>query len=561
MLDQQNSQSYLYKTPIEEIRALINARVPLIWVVTHEEDRFIFDLHKEILSNSNRKSFIWSLTQGLAEPHEYKFGEPASGSLGGSERPNDLIQHMSSMEIEDDEEGIVFVLRDLHICLQDAVSRRFRDLYEKFAYEGRTAIIVAPVLAHGPGGSKSGLPPILEKQVAVVNYKLPTLEQIIQAVKTVIRQIYAECPNPEESDIKLEYTEQEYKELAMALRGLSMMEVSNSISTCLAHLKRLDPYKLLHDKKSIIQRSNILEYIEPSTTLDDIGGLDVLKKYINRYALVHTEEAESFGVEPLKGIILAGIPGTGKSASAKAVGHAWKQPICRLNLGRVMHHLQGASEQRIQIVIDTVEKLAPCILWIDEVEKGLSGTKSSGQLDSGTLNRVFATLLTSMEEGMEGVTIIATANNIETLPPEFLRRFNEIFFVGLPSYRDRQSIFEIHLAKRGRSLLFFEDHLRDILTFSEGFTGAEIEKCIKDAIARAFYEGAKDLTGQHLVDSIKDTRPISVVQSEEIEALQAWAKTHARFASSQDVEPSKKSNSMLSDLGTTPRIRRKGLRS
>jgi SpoVK/Ycf46/Vps4 family AAA+-type ATPase len=265
--------------------------------------------------------------------------------------------------------------------------------------------------------------------------------------------------------------------------------------------------------------------------MNDVGGLDKAKTYLTKYSKAYSDEAKDFGVEPLKGVLLTGVPGTGKSLFAKAIGKIWGVPLLRLDVGKVMTGLVGGSEGKMREVIDQAEAMAPCILWIDEVEKSLAGTKSSNFSDGGTLARVFGTLLTAMQDGLAGVTIIATANDITLLPPEFIRRFNEVFFVDLPGPDERWEILTIHLEKRGRDIEKFTKQKAALMKASDGYTGAELEKAVKDAIAAAFYADKGDVTHKDIIKALSDTKPISKVMSKKIETLRQKAKGTYRFAS------------------------------
>jgi SpoVK/Ycf46/Vps4 family AAA+-type ATPase len=287
--------------------------------------------------------------------------------------------------------------------------------------------------------------------------------------------------------------------------------------------------------------------------MDDVGGLDMVKDYLGKYSRAYTPEAKAFGVEPLKGVLLTGVPGTGKSLLAKAIGRLWGVPLLRLDVGKVMTGLVGGSESKMRDVIKQAEAMSPCVLWIDEVEKSLSGTKSSNFSDGGTLSRVFGTLLTSMQDGMEGVTIIATANDINQLPPEFIRRFNEVFFVDLPGPNERWDIFAIHLKKRGRNIETFEKHRKVLVAASKDYTGAEIEKAVKDGIAASFYQDKKDLTVKNLLAAIADTKPISKIMESKVKKLRDKARGSFRFASSwamsQGAEDNKNKNKVSTSSG------------
>ena len=247
---------------------------------------------------------------------------------------------------------------------------------------------------------------------------------------------------------------------------------------------------------------------------------------------MYSVEAQKFGVEPLRGLILTGIAGTGKSLLARATAYILKLPLVRLDIGKIMGGIVGSSEANMRSAIQTLESIQPCVCWLDELEKALSGTQSSNRSDGGTLSRVFGTLLTAMQEGLKGVTLLATSNDISQLPPELIRRFNDIFFMDLPNRNERWEILAIHLNKRNRKIEIFEEHKDIILNALEDFTGAEIEKAVKDSITRAFYLKAQDVELEHLLSAIKGISPISKVQAEQVRTLQQWAKDHAKFASS-----------------------------
>jgi SpoVK/Ycf46/Vps4 family AAA+-type ATPase len=505
--------------PIEQINSLLKAQVPIIWVVTPEENRFIKALSENKNVSKNYKTWYWSATAGFVNTYEeYYKGTMATD---GTKVVNAAIEKI--IEYKEDKK-LIAIMRDLHMVMQDATARRLRDVYHYLANKGRTLIITSPFLAHVGG---SGLHPLLEKQVVVVDFSLPTQNEIEKTARNFIDLAFQNHEN-----MKPTYTDEQWREISRSLQGLSIYEIENAIATSVTNSRQLDPEVLMQEKKQVIKKSNILEYIDTDLDIKDVGGLDLVKEYLIRYGQASTKDAEEFGVEPLRGIILTGIPGVGKSLLAKTAGHLWKLPLLRLDIGKVMGKLVGSSEENMRSAIHTMEAIAPAVVYLDELEKALSGTGSSDRSDGGTMSRVFGTLLTAMQEGLKGITIIATANNIENLPPELLRRFNEIFFVDLPSEDERWEIFKIHLEKRKRDIKNFIGAKKELLQASEGFTGAEIEKSIKDAIALAFYNKAKDVKPADIIKTLGETKPISKVQSENILKLQRWARDHARFASS-----------------------------
>jgi SpoVK/Ycf46/Vps4 family AAA+-type ATPase len=909
----------------------------------------------------------WSAYQGLVKYNSKENNiHTATGEEKGTNNPQKALARITEMEIKSTERGLCFVLKDFHGALVEPVLRQIRDMYTHLVDEGKTLIIVSPVIAHGVHGQKEGLPPTLEKQICVVNYSLPS-QSIIRSVIEKNLEDMREAAGEKPSKHKLDYTEQEMTEFSRALQGLTTEEVETASASSIAHLQELSVDKLIQDKRQIIRKSQILEFIDEPIGIKDVGGLDQAKTYLVRYVKANTKEAKEYGVEPLKGILLTGIPGTGKSLLAKAIGKMWKLPLLRLDVGRVMTGLVGGSirgaeeviwqdengntyrntieelvtlapnncmmhtytdsgayqlqrvvdfiphklsdtdklyrltmedgrsivttgdhgvlthtddlllkevrvdalqngdflampgnlepnhtlydendwdngflagawlgdgdyngrdvryhlsnkdipafeellnvnnfsysvydnsssnnakvihvrglqdrlqamgftgnshtkrvpavvfgksygyitgllcgyfstdgsftnhvveassvskllrddiahllhyvgihafiaektscngkrtiegtdyivrisaetdlrkfvqevgfiqdykseaianrkptsahgyyvpltqaikdeinamrrrmwkqmhrrpygfdhranavgletivncynfaqdslysgkdypsddfghtlnrasiqnirwikvksikevsrlpnedtvydlsipgtgtekfiagscpllvhnsEGKMRDVIHQAESMAPCILWIDEVEKSLSGTKSSNFSDGGTLARVFGTLLTAMQDGMEGVTIVATANDITMLPPEFIRRFNEVFFVDLPGPEERWEIFDIHLSKRGRNIKNFEKFKETLLDTSKDYTGAEIEKAVKDAVAAAFEADKKNISHKDLINALQDTKPISKVMADKIKKIRNRARGQYRYAS------------------------------
>lgn len=514
---------------MEQITYLIKARVPIIYVVTHEETRFI-DAFKKIAARKdiNRDLWVWSSYMGLLQNFAKNVVTIAKGTEEKSDSPKKALECIVSHEIKPSTKGNIYIMRDMHKVLANDIPRMLRDMYEHLINNHKTIIIVAPYLGYGPGGSSRGLEPTLEKQITVVNFDLPTRQQLLKLVKKIALKL--KKLSKQNPDIKADYTEQECFEFARACQGLTQQEAENVISTSIIQLRRIDVDRILREKKNIIKKSDVLEYIDSDVQVADVGGMDEAKEFFDAYKDAFTDEAKEFGVEPLRGVLLTGVPGTGKSLLAKGVAQNFKLPLLRLDVGRVMAGVVGASESRMREAIAMAEAIAPCVLWIDEVEKSISGTNSSGYTDGGTLSRVFGTLLTSMQEGMKDVTVVATANDISKLPPEFIRRFNEVFFVDLPTEEEREEIFRIHLKKRKRVPEKFD--LKLLVKNSDNYTGAEIEKAVKDALALAWSNGRQELQTEHLVTALKATKPVAKVMGEPIAALREWARDRARYASS-----------------------------
>jgi ATP-dependent 26S proteasome regulatory subunit len=530
---------------LEHIDSLIKAKIPYIWITTHEEERFIKALYETVTEKRHRELWIWSGYQGVVpasasalftlEDSKQGISVPgikrASGDWDKTWDPRIALEKIDQYRITDKKKtGAVFIMRDFNLSLQGVIPRQMRDMYNSLINSCKTVIIISPSLCHGEGGRRSGMESTLEKQVITVPYELPTRESIEGTVREWIDNL------KDKKGIRTGYSEEEINKFSIALQGLTELEIVNAICVSVTHLKEINAPRLLKEKQQIIKRAEILEYINVMPALEDIGGLDAAKKYFATYNRQFSPEAIAYGVEPLKGILFVGVCGCGKSYLAKAIAGLWGLPLLRLDIGKVMGGIVGASEANMRQVVSQIESIAPAILWVDEIEKGLSGTKSSNFSDGGTLARVFGTLLTAMEEGMKNVVVIATANDIQALPPELIRRFSEILFVDLPVPSEREEIFKIHLRMRGRDTKKLKIKMDELVTASHNYTGSEIEKVVREAIARAFQAEKPDVTQEELLGAIKDTKPIATVMKEQISNIREWARDKARYASSLAAE-------------------------
>jgi AAA+ superfamily predicted ATPase len=533
----------------EQLYHLIKGKVPYIWVVTPEERRFLRTFLMEIGKPQQRDVFVWSSVHGIVEATALLMGnkEPVNG-FEDSANPLKALDLIEKYNVNRDERsGAVFIMQDFHTVLAHPVPRKLRDMYEALASTRKTVLFLSPCIAHGPGGQKPGLEPTIEKQITVLDFELPVREYIQEKITHILTKMGEKQKQAKtKKKVVVEYTQDEMDCFVSALQGLTDLEMSNAISTCLTTHGKMDEKHLLLEKKQVIKRSEILEYVDSHPTMDEVGGLDEIKRYCAMYRNQFSQEAKEFGVEPLRGLVLTGVPGTGKSLAAKAIATAWSLPLLRLDVGKVMTGLVGGSEEKMRSVIQQTEAVAPCVLWIDEIEKSLSGTKSSNFSDGGTLSRVFGTLLTAMEERMEGVVTIATANDIGALPPELIRRFNEVFFVDLPLESEREEIFEIHLNKRGRAAKSLKLKMKPLIEASKNYTGSEIEKAVREAIMRAFSDKKRNIQTNDLLEALKDTKPISRVMEEPIKELRKWARDRARYASSLAAESNKPGNQAVS---------------
>jgi SpoVK/Ycf46/Vps4 family AAA+-type ATPase len=291
-----------------------------------------------------------------------------------------------------------------------------------------------------------------------------------------------------------------------------------------------DVNEVFAEKQQIIRKSGLLEYYATSERFSNVGGMSVLKDWIDKRAVAFTPEARAFGLAAPKGILMLGVQGCGKSLCAKAVSNQWQLPLLRFDMGRMFGSLVGSSEENVRRAISVAESVAPAILWVDEIDKAFAGSQGSGATDGGTTARVFGTFLTWLSEKSAPVFVVATANDISQLPPELLRkgRLDEIFFVDLPSREERIEVFRIHLQKRGREAAAFD--LGALADHSKDFSGAEIEEAINSALYDAFY-ARKELNTEHVLTALGQTVPLAKTMDEQINRLRSWAEGRARNAS------------------------------
>ena len=373
--------------------------------------------------------------------------------------------------------------------------------------------------------------------MTVVDFPLPSEQQIRQILDDKIKL------NTESKVLTVDLGDDALERLAKAALGLTAFEADQAFAKAMVddnHLSAGDVAIVQQEKGQIVRKSGVLEMVTSTVKLSDVGGLGNLKTWLTKRSGSWLDEAQLYGLPAPKGVLVTGVPGCGKSLTAKAMASAWSLPLIRLDIGRIFGGLVGESEQNMRSALKTAEAVAPCVMWIDEIEKGFAAG-ASGTGDSGTSARVFGTFLTWMQEKTSAVFVMATANNISLLPPEFLRkgRFDEIFFIDLPTTVERKMIFSLHVTARlkaGPALgdLVVDDGLTDALAaLTEGYSGAEIEQSVISACFDAF-DGRRALTSDDLQRAITNTVPLSVTQAEQIAALRAWADVRAVAASAPE---------------------------
>jgi SpoVK/Ycf46/Vps4 family AAA+-type ATPase len=494
----------------KDIEHLMRARYPLIYILSSEEKRVeksIADvLHsREAQKNYKTKIYTWSVTEGVrvgAEPQ------------GDSKDPLKALRFI--LEAKKDERA-VFILRDLHAFQKNPeVVRLLRDLARNLKETLKTVFMISPLLQ---------IPPELDKEVAVVEYPLPELSEIGTILDRVMSMVPGKTPP----------TGLEREHIVEAALGLTADEAENVFAKSLVQTGTFDIDVILSEKERIVRKSGVLEFFRTQEKMENIGGLDLLKGWLRKRQSAFSEEARNFGLPRPKGILMIGIPGGGKSLTAKAVGAAWRLPLLRLDVGKVFAGIVGSSEENMRRAIQMAEAVAPSILWVDELEKGFSGTGSSNNSDGGTAARVFGSFVTWLQEKTSPVFVIATANNVDELPPEMMRkgRFDEIFFVDLPTLPERREIMAIHVKRRGRDPGQFNLDL--LAEKSEGMTGAEIEQAVISALFDEYDKSGSNgvLKSEGVVHSLQETVPLSRTMKEKIATLRNWCKTRARPASSE----------------------------
>lgn len=367
----------------------------------------------------------------------------------------------------------------------------------------------------------------LEKEITLLNFPLPTREDMGALLDKIIEDV------KQFRQVKIDLDEAGRERLLQAALGLTLGEAENVFAKIIVKDERLsgeDVYEVFAEKQQIIRKSGLLDYFATDESFSNVGGLSVLKDWLDKRAIAFTSQAREFGLPAPKGILMLGVQGCGKSLSAKAVSTLWQLPLLRFDMGRMFNSLVGSSEENVRRAIAVAESVAPAILWVDEIDKAFAGSQGSGSTDGGTTARVFGTFLTWLSDKTAPVFVVATANDISQLPPELMRkgRLDEIFFVDLPSEEERESIFQIHLAKRKRDPQNFD--LKTLAACSKEYSGAEIEESIISALYDAFSSGT-ELSTDHVLHALRETVPLSKTMDEQINRLRSWADGRARNAS------------------------------
>jgi hypothetical protein len=486
----------------------MKASFPGLGIQTTEEARAIAEVHaaaKEL----QKQLGTWSCVEGL------RIVLPAVRDIDDTQ---DLAAACAAIR-DKNEENSVYIFRDVHTWPFDRdpiLVRQFRDLLAWAPTKGSTVVII---------GAQINPHQTFEKMMTVMEFSLPTRDDLGRIAAGIAKSAEKDIPVTDE--------------ILRALSGLSTTEAENALSLSFVECGAFSPNIIYREKVQAVRKTGLLEIIEPDPRgLAAIGGLDVAKDWIQKRKLAYSPEAEAFGLPAPKGVMCVGVPGTGKSLLAKVIGTILGVPTLKMDLGAMQNSLVGASEQRMRDTLALADAISPCVVWIDEIDKGLAGSGGSGDGDSGVTRRLFGTLITWMQEHKSQVFVIATANQVQGLPPELLRkgRFDEIFALDLPTEEEREQIFKIQLEKRGRKF-GLSDMMRSLVLATEKFTGSEIENVVVEAMFTAFYRGkGSDVTVEDLVQAARATVPLAVTAKEQIDGIRNWAHKRARFASTQKAE-------------------------
>ncbi|MFQ5990040.1 MAG: AAA family ATPase, partial [Candidatus Methylomirabilales bacterium] len=464
---------------LKDLEILVLSRYPIIAVETYEEERIEEDF-KRIATKLGIPFFVWTVTNGLERAGE-------GNSIYDSKHPLKALGNVAAIPSEG-----IYLFKDLHRYLGEVeVVRQIHDLARPFAKDRRAIILSAPQIT---------LPPELEKLAAFFRLDLPTEKELKLLAKNVVKNL------SREHRIKVELSADEFDRLVEGMKGLTLFEAERALTKAVLRdlaLTQRDLEVIIETKKELLEKDGVLEYFPAEEGMGQIGGLGKLKRWLAKRKKAFTPEAKRFGVPPPKGMILLGVQGCGKSMAAKAVAREWGLPLLKMEAGRLYDKYVGESDKNLDKALKMAERMAPCVLMIDEIEKGFASTGSS-EADAGLSKRIFGRLLGWLQERKEAVFVVATCNQIEGLPPELMRkgRFDEIFFIDLPNPEARKEIFAVHLKKRKRNPAAFD--LGALAHASEGFSGAEIEQAVVSALYTAFSRGT-DLDTPLLLDELKAT--------------------------------------------------------
>jgi len=489
-----------------ELALFLKARYPIIYINTIEEDRVEYVIRKSLKTNLNRSIYSWDFIEGYTNnPNNQGFAK------------RNPLQALELVERLNADTPALFLLKDFNRFLTDlSISRKLRNLSRILKLQPKTIIII---------GSDLTIPKELRDLITVLQFQLPLQDEISQELNRLINLL----------NIKVD--SELIENLTRACQGLSLERIRRVLSKIIVTYKTIDNNSiavLLSEKKQIISQTEILEYCSVNEKITSLGGLNNLKDWLKKRKTAFSIQASNYGLPTPRGLLLIGIQGTGKSLTAKAIANDWQLPLLKLDVGKLFGGIVGESESRLREMINLAETISPCILWIDEIDKAFTNTESKS--DSGTSNRVLATFISWLSEKTKPVFVISTANNIDLLPLEIIRkgRFDEIFFLDLPKEEERKEIFKIHLQEfRPENWKSFD--YSKLAKLSESFSGSEIRQSIIEGMYHAFYE-KREFTTDDICLALKDFIPLANLESNQMIKLKNWASSgQIRMASSKQL--------------------------
>jgi SpoVK/Ycf46/Vps4 family AAA+-type ATPase len=490
----------------DELTLLLKARYPIIYITTIEEDRVEYIIRKSIKTNLNRSIYSWDFIDGYTNnPNNEGFAK------------RNPVQALELIERLTPQTPALFLLKDFNRFLTDiSISRKLKNITRILKLQPKTIVII---------GSELNIPKELSDLITVLQFQLPIDTEINYELKRLVESL------------NIEINQQILESLTRACQGLSLERIRRVLSKIIATYKTIDENSiqlLLNEKKQLISQTEILEYWSVNETISKIGGVDNLKEWLKKRKISFSIQAANYGLPTPRGLLLVGIQGTGKSLTAKAIATEWQLPLLKLDVGKLFGGIIGESESRLRQMMELAETISPCILWIDEIDKAFTKNDSKG--DSGTSNRVLATFISWLSEKRKPVFVVATANNIDLLPLEIIRkgRFDEIFFLDLPQKQEREEIFKIHIQEfRPNNWKSFD--YSKLGQLSDSFSGAEIRQSIIEGMYHAFYE-KREFTTEDICLALTQLIPLSQLENTQTLKLKNWAASgRIRLASSKSI--------------------------
>ena len=488
---------------VEDLRLLIRTRHAIVTIRTLDES-FAARAIRKAGHEMRMPVLEWTLSEGIrrVEP-------PGKGAVGGTKRMDGALGFMRGNNAFN-----IYILKDALPHLKDPSPQRLlREIAMSYSQDNRTVFMIDP---------EGALPVPIQPLAVPYDLALPDEKEILQLVKKTLKEL-TELGRP-----KIEMTRDEQDKFLANLRGLTRMEISQVVASAVLGDGKLTGEDIAHTidlKRQRFQQTGVLDYIPPPDGALKVGGMKKLRRWLERRTRAFSPKAREYGLEPPRGILMLGVQGCGKSLMARVVAADWNLPLLRMDVGALYDKYVGETERHLRGAFQVSSAMAPCVLWIDEIEKAFASAGAGGggaAADGGLSQRMFGQLLTWMQDRTDPVFLLATANDISALPPELMRkgRFDEIFFVDLPEPDSRADIFKIHLTKRDRDPKAFD--IEAMVAASDGFSGSEIEQAIVSAMYAGFSED-RELNSDDILNEMQSTQPLSVVMGEKIAALRRWA--------------------------------------